>query len=263
LSPYDFNPLGFDPLRRLLSEQIDFEKLRKTPQIGLLISATNVATGRARLFRREELTVDAVLASACLPTLHHAVEVDGEAYWDGGFSANPDLTTLVRESPIGDTVIVQINPLVRRELPTGAREISGHANRLTFNAPLLRDVEVIETVRELTRKSWRKPKSSMSALARHRFHLIDAGRYTSALSDDSKLKPDLGLLTYLHGAGRTETHKWLLAHRAQIGRRSSVDLKAHFLGAVPNRSRGVPVQSLSKTAALDVEAASVAKASGG
>ena len=106
-----------------------------------------MATGASRLFRRRELTVEAVLASACLPTLHHAVEIDGVAYWDGGFSANPDVETLAVESPIEDTLIVQINPMVRHGPPTGVREIALHANRLTFNAPLMRDVELIETVR--------------------------------------------------------------------------------------------------------------------
>ena len=110
LSPYDFNPLGFDPLRRLLTDAIDFEKLRTDSTLELLIAATEVASGRSRLFRRRELTVEAVLASACLPTLHRAVEIDGVAYWDGGFSANPDVKTLAMESPVEDTLIVQINP---------------------------------------------------------------------------------------------------------------------------------------------------------
>ena len=149
-SPYEFNPLGFDPLRRLLTSLIDFESVQKGP-IELLIAATEVATGRARLFRRAGLTVDAILASACLPTMHHAVVIDGVAYWDGGFSANPDLVTLAMESPVADTLIVQLNPLVRQGHPTGAREITGQVNRLTFNAPLLRDVEIIETVRETMR----------------------------------------------------------------------------------------------------------------
>src|SRR3990170_2863007 len=115
-SPYEFNPLGFDPLRRLLSESIDFEKLRKNSPIELLIAATEVATGRSRIFRRRELTVEAVLASSCLPTLHHAVEIDGVSYWDGGFSANPDIKTLAMESPVEDTLIVQLNSLIRQGL---------------------------------------------------------------------------------------------------------------------------------------------------
>jgi len=229
-SPYDLNPLGFDPLRRLLLDTIDFEMVRASP-IELLIAATEVATGRARLFRRAGLTVDAVLASACLPTLHHAVEIDGVAYWDGGFSANPDLVTLALESPVGDTLIVQINPLVKHGLPTGVREIAGGVNRLTFNAPLLRDVEIIETVRETMRGAFGWRKGPLAPLAKHRFHLIEAGRYTSVLSPESKAKPDWDLIMHLNGAGRTEAERWLATHRAAVGKRSSVDLKARYLSA--------------------------------
>lgn len=233
MSPYEFNPAGYDPLRRLLSEAIDFPLIRERAPLEMLIAATEVATGRTRLFRRHEMTVEAILASACLPTLHHAVGIDGIAYWDGGFSANPDLVTLARESPVADTLLVQLNPNFKAELPTGSREIAAHVNRLTFNAPLRRDVELIEAVRAEARRGdarrpwWRRKRPS--ELVRHRFHIIEAGRYTSGLSPDSKLKPDWGLFTYLHGAGRTETHKWLDRHRADIGKRDTADLAARFL----------------------------------
>ena len=146
-SPYDFNPLGFDPFRKLLEAHVDFAKLRASRGPELLIAATDVATGRPRLFRRKEISVEAVQASACLPTLHHAVTIDGQAYWDGGFSANPDLLTLARESPVADTLIVKLNPVEMRGVPTTAREIAARVNSITFNQPMLRDVEVIETVR--------------------------------------------------------------------------------------------------------------------
>lgn len=234
-SPYEFNPLGFDPLRRLLSESINFEKLRNDSPIELLIAATEVATGRARIFRRSEITVEAVLASACLPSLHHAVEIDGVAYWDGGFSANPDIKTLAMESPIEDTLIVQLSSLVRPSVPTGVRDISLHVNRLAFNAPLIREVELIETVRECWHGRIGGPRGRYAKLATHRFHLIEAGRYTGALSPDSTMKPDWSLLSYLFSAGRDEADKWLSRHRASIGRRSTVDLKERFL--TPERTR--------------------------
>lgn len=229
MSPYDFNPLGFDPLRRLLAEVIDFKQLQEAQGPELLIAATEIATGHARLFRRRELTLDAVLASCCLPTVHHAVIIEGRAYWDGGFSANPDLVTLAGDSPADDTLIVLVNPFVQMALPTGAREISGHANRLTFNAPLLRDVEMIETAREAFRGRWWKGKGRLQHLAAHRFHLIEAEKYTSALSHDSKMKPDKALLTSLHAAGRTEAGRWLDLHRKDAGRRATVDLAQKFL----------------------------------
>jgi NTE family protein len=251
-SPYDFNPLGFDPLRRLLSDAIDFERLRASSPIDLLIAATEVATGRARIFRRDEITVEAVLASACLPSLHHAVEIDGVAYWDGGFSANPDIRTLAMESPIEDTLIVQINPLVRHGLPTGVREISLHANRLAFNAPLMRDVELIETVRECSQRWLGGARGRYGKLATHRFHLIEAGRYTSALSPDSTMKPDWSLLSYLFNAGRDETEKWLGRHRASVGHRSSVDLKERFLSHDRPKSEPKAPSKRREPAAADI-----------
>jgi NTE family protein len=227
-SPYEFNPLGFDPLRKLLTTHIDFERLRAYAGVDLLIAATDVATGRARLFRRREMTVEAVLASACLPTIHHAVMIDGRAYWDGGFSANPDLVTLAAESSVADTVIVQIAPATKTGVPRGAREIAFDVNRITFNQPLLRDIELIEAAREARgRRGWKK--SRMARLAHHRFHLIDAGRYTASLSPETKLRPDQELLSYLHNAGRSETHKWLARNMMEVGKRATVDLKAKFL----------------------------------
>ena len=242
-SPYDFNPLGFDPLRKLLEAHVDFSTLRTSSGPELLIAATDVATGRARLFRRREITVEAVLASACLPTLHHAVSLDGRAYWDGGFSANPDLLTLARESPTGDTLIVKLTALDRDGLPTSAREIAARVNQLTFGQPILRDVEVIATVRRLHGR-WGWTSSPADArLARHRFHLIEAGRFTAALAPESKGKPDIELLTYLLGAARSETEKWLARHRTSIGAKETVDLARHFLtprtGAADAASSGV------------------------
>ncbi len=228
-SPYDLNPLGFDPLRQLLIKHIDFEKLRASPSIELLIAATAVTTGAPRLFRRHEITVDTVLASACLPSMHHAVEIDGVAYWDGGFSANPDIVNLVLESPVQDTLIVQLNPLTRAGLPTTMPDITEHAYRLTFNAPLLRDVHVIETAREAVCGAWPKRKGRLRHLARHRFHLIEAGAYTALLGSDSKIKPDANIFSYLHSAGRSEAGQWLEQHKADIGRRETVDLTAKYL----------------------------------
>jgi NTE family protein len=228
-SPYEFNPLGFDPLRKLLLDHIDFAELRATSGPELLIAATTLSTGRPRLFRRSEITVEAVLASACLPMLHHAVVIDGQAYWDGGFSANPDLVTLGRESPVADTLIVKLSGIDANGVPTSAREIAGRVNQITFMQPMLRDVEVIEAVRRHYSRWLRNNSPADARLARHRFHLIEAGRFTSALAPESKGKPDIELLTYLFDAGRSETEKWLARHRDSVGRRATVDLAAHFL----------------------------------
>jgi NTE family protein len=238
LSPYDFNPLGFDPLRQLLTTHIDFDKLRSSSPVELLIAATDVETGRARLFRRHELTVEAVLASACLPTLHHAVLIDGRAYWDGGFSANPDLVTLAAESPVEDTLIVELNEVVSNRAPTSAREIEGRVNTITFNQPLLRDVELIVEAQDAPLNWFGGRNGRLWRLKRHRFHLIETRRYTVGLRVESKMTPDKGLLTYLHGAGRMEAHKWLERCRKSIGRGPTVDLRERFLS--PRRDTPLP-----------------------
>jgi NTE family protein len=229
LSPYDFNPLGFDPLRRLLEAHIDFELIRKSSPVELLIAATDISNGRAHLFRRPEITIESVLASACLPTLHHAVVIEDRAFWDGGFSANPDLLTLVRESPVEDTLIVLLNPLKQPDTPRGASEIADRVNSITFNQPLLRDVEVIVSAKEVKSGWLQRPSGPIERLKQHRFHLIEAGKYTASLSAETKIKPDKGLLKYLHGAGRLEAQKWLERHRASIGREQTVDLRQRFL----------------------------------
>lgn len=230
-SPYEFNPLGFDPLRKLLSSQIDFARLRAFAGVDLLIAATDVATGRKRLFRRADLTVEAVLASTCLPTLHHAVEIDGRAYWDGGFSANPELLTLAAESPVGDTLLVMLNPREAAARPRSAREIALEVNRVTFSQPLLRDIaELAAAIAEPRRRLLRPRGSRIQRLATHRWHLIEAGRHTEALPPDSKLRPDREILRGLHAAGMDEARRWLGRARSSVGRRSSVDLVRHFLG---------------------------------
>jgi NTE family protein len=241
-SPYDFNPLNFDPFRKLLEAHVDFALLRTTPGPELLVAATDVATGRPRLFRRREMTVQCVLASACLPSIHHAVSIDGHAYWDGGFSANPDLLTLGREGPVGDTLIVKLNPIEKPGVPMSAREITARINQITFNQPMLRDIEVIETVRACSRWS-RLMQAREARLARHRFHLIDAGRFTGALAPESKAKPELELLTYLHGAGRSETEKWLARCGRSIGRESTVDFTALLAGRGEATSSAPPGSS--------------------
>jgi len=229
LSPYEFNPMNFDPLRKLLAQRIDFEAIRKTRPCELLISATDVATGRARIFRTHEVSVDVVLASACLPMLHHAVVIEGRAYWDGGFSANPDLITLASSSPADDTLIVQLNPTRVETAPRTLREISDRAETITFNQAFIRDIEEIVRARE-TAGQWQRRGGNVTArLKRHRFHVIEAGRHTANLHSDTKIKADAENVTYLIEAGRGEAHKWFEREGANIGRVSSVDLRSRYL----------------------------------
>lgn len=238
LSPYDFNPLDFNPLRRLLLQHIDFDRIRAEPGPELLIAATEVSTGRRHLFRRRDLTVEMVLASACLPTLHQAIEIDGRAYWDGGFSANPDLLTLAGDSPVQDTLIIQLNPLERASVPKSAREIADQVNTITFNQPLLRDVELIVSAQDQSSGWMRGSATRERRLARARFHLIEAGRFTVNLSAETKMKPERGLFDYLFSSGRLEAGRWLERHRGDIGRRSTVDLAGKYLNRAPAQGGG-------------------------
>jgi NTE family protein len=223
-SPYEFNPLGFDPLRSLLNEQIDFGRIRDAAPFELLISATEVATGRARLFRRHEITVDAVLASACLPTIHHALVIDGVAYWDGGFSANPDLVTLAGEGHADDTLIVLLNAVETAAMPIRPREIAAQVNALTFNMPLVRDAGQIAQIQQMSALGlWRAPLSWRN-IRRHRFHAISAEAHTRELPASTKVEPDAETFALLKEAGRQEAQAWLSRHSDDIGRRSSIDL---------------------------------------
>jgi NTE family protein len=223
-SPYEFNPLGFDPLRTLLEAHIDFERIRKASPFELLISATAVKTGRARLFRRHEMSVEAVLASACLPTLHHAMVIDGIAYWDGGFSANPDLVTLAGGGYAGDTLIVLLNALDAAEVPKRPSEIANQVNAITFNLPLARDADVIARVKAMSRLGlWRAPPDTRN-IWRHRFHLVSAQAHTQSLPPATKAEPDAGTFAVLKDAGRQEAAAWLAAHAQGVGKRSSADL---------------------------------------
>jgi NTE family protein len=250
LSPYGFNPLNIDPLRQLLNETIDFERIRSSNGPELIIAATDVGTGLARIFRRSELSVDAVLASACLPHVHHAVEIDGRAYWDGGFSANPDLITLASESPSRDTLLVQLNPLDIGAVPRSARDISGHVNTVTFNQPLLRDIAVLALAQdERSGGSLLRRRGRLERLARHRLHVIDAGPHTVGLGAQSKALPERSVLTFLFTVGRKEASRWLARHKGDIGRRQTVDLRARYLtgSTLPLSSRQTASEDVDET----------------
>jgi NTE family protein len=215
VSPYTFNPLDINPLRSILAAQIDFERLEASPPAGLIISATDVATGKARLFEEHEISVDVVLASAALPTLHRSVEIGGRHYWDGGFSANPDLVTLAARSACPNTLLVLLNPARVEAVPRQVVEIANRVSSITFHQPLLRDLREIE-VRRQSAKGWRGwlAPASERRLARHRFHALSADVYTADLAPESRLQPHWELLSHLKSAGRNEAGRWLEAPSA-------------------------------------------------
>jgi len=219
-SPYDLNPLGNHPLRPILAEMVDFEALVDSP-IRLFITATNVRTGAGRVFRNAQITPDVLLASGCLPTMFQAVEIDGEFYWDGGYSGNPTITPLVRECRSQDTILVQINPIVREEVPRSARDIMNRLNEVSFNAPLLKEMRMIALLHKVA-----DPGRGEGALwAGMRLHRIATDRVTE-LDSSSKLITEWRFLCGLRDEGRRTAGLFLEAHAADLGKRSTVDLDA-------------------------------------
>jgi NTE family protein len=220
LSPYDLNPLGLNPLRTILVESIDFDRLANAP-IKLFITATNVRTGRGRIFRNAEITADVLLASACLPTMFQAIEIDGEPYWDGGYSGNPTLTPLVRESDAHDTILVQINPRERLEPPRTANEILNRLNEVSFNSPLMKELRMIALLRQVA-----DPGHGEGARwAGMRTHRI----MSDALADfgaSSKLNAEWEFVSLLKEEGRKSAEAFLAAHGEDIGKHSTADLDA-------------------------------------
>ncbi len=226
LSPYQFNPLGTNPLRDVLREQIDFEALARGSPIELYIAATHANTGQLRLFATHELTLDAALASACLPTLHHAVVIDGEPYWDGGYSANPALFPLAR-CGVRDLVMVSLAPLRHARTPVSAGEIQARALEFTFNATFLREVRMLaEACAEARRSVWPFIGRLERRLRRLNLHLIDAHTELGDLPGETRLIAHLPFLENLRDLGRARAERWLAAHAGDLGQRSSLDLAA-------------------------------------
>jgi NTE family protein len=217
-SPYDLNPLGFNPLEAILNESIDFGRLATSP-IKLFITATNVRTGRGRIFRNPEVTPEVLIASACLPTLFQAVEIDGESYWDGGFAGNPTITPLVRESSSQDTILVQINPRERARTPRTANEILNRLNEISFNATLMKELRMIALLRQVA-----DPGTGEGARwAGMRTHRI----MTDMLADlgySSKLNAEAAFLHTLREEGRRAAGAFLDAHAGDLGHRSTADV---------------------------------------
>ena len=217
-SPYDLNPGGFNPLQQILRDCIDFERLASAP-IKLFVTATNVRTGQGRVFRNQEITPDVLLASACLPRLFQAVEIDDESYWDGGYSGNPTITPLVRECRSHDTILVQINPVERPGVPKTAREIVNRLNEVSFNAVLLKELRMIALLRQIADPG----DTEGAAWASMRIHRV-ASDVMVDLGYSSKLNAEWDFLCMLRDAGRSAADSFLAAHGADLGRRSSYDL---------------------------------------
>ncbi len=232
-SPYQLNPLNLNPLREILCETVDFERVRGCHKTGLFIAATHVASGRLRIFRQAELTVDMVLASACLPLLFQAVEIGGEAYWDGGYAGNPSLLPLITESPADDLLLVQINPTLREGTPTAAQDILERINEVTFNATLLKELRGIALLKQFVDAEGRPGRHerapTVERVQRLRVHRLDADAALARLGAGTKTNTNWAFLQELHRIGHAAADRWLHEHGEDLGRRSSLDL----LGELP------------------------------
>lgn len=223
-SPAQINPLGIDPLRNLLELQVDFDRVNRCEDITVHVTATHVATGQARIFSRGALTPDAVLASACLPQVSPTVMIDGEAYWDGGFSANPALTPLVVSKASPDIVIVQINPTVRRQIPQTARDIINRINEISFNTSLIKELRAIALMQQVIAARG----LDLGALGQTHLHLIHADAEVQDLQSSSRMNAEWAFLRTLFERGRGWAARWLDESFDKIGYESSFDLSALF-----------------------------------
>jgi NTE family protein len=225
VSPYVANPANYNPLAEVLDDVIDFDWLREHCTIRLFVCATNVKTGKIRVFGSGEVSAKAVMASACLPFLFQAVEIGGEHFWDGGFMGNPPLFPLIYQTNCEDVLIVQINPICVDEVPVSAQAIVDRMNELSFNSSLMREMRAIAFVKKLLAEQ-RVPHGRYKDL---KIHTIDAESEMRRLGYSSKLNAGEDFLGWLFELGRGRAEAFLGAHHDKIGVESSTDIVERFL----------------------------------
>lgn len=235
-SPYELNPLDLNPLRELLLETVDFKRVNHCQTMQVHVTATNVRTGRGRTFTQPELSVDSVMASACLPFMFKAVEIDGEAYWDGGYIGNPALYPLVEDPDTRDLVVVQINPLHRRDVPRTAREIINRVNEITFNASLIKELRSIALLHRIIESEGLESERYRDIYV----HLIHAHEEVESLEASSKLNAEWAYLCYLRERGRNWADRFLDRHFDDLGKRSSFDMTSLFSDSFSPPGSGDP-----------------------
>jgi NTE family protein len=225
-SPYQYNPFNLNPLRTLLADFIDWKLINAGGAVPVFITATSVRTGRPRVFHCEEVNVDAILASACIPFYFQTVEVEGEPYWDGGYMGNPSIWPLIYYTELKDILLVQINPLTRDEIPMQANEIINRLNEISFNSSLIAEMRAIEFVRRLIDENRLDEKK----YKRINMHMIPAPALEYHLNASSKLNTDMAFLEFLRDRGRAAADAWIKQHKEAVGVASSIDIRETFLG---------------------------------
>ncbi|HXL66680.1 MAG TPA: patatin-like phospholipase family protein [Xanthobacteraceae bacterium] len=221
-SPYLFNPLNLNPLRTVLEEVVDFERLRREPAVKLFLCATNVRTGKVKIFKTDELSPNHVLASSCLPLLMHTVEIDGEAYWDGGFSGNPAIFPLVYECNSRDVVMVHLTPAERPEVPFTSHDIMNRMQEIGFNAALIREMRAVAFINK------RLGEGKMAEGKEMLIHVIEAEDVIREFPGSSRLNNSWDFLSHLYEVGRKRADTWLTDNFARLGEASTVDLEEKY-----------------------------------
>jgi len=228
LSPYDFNPLNINPLKEMIERFVDFDAIRACTNPQLFVSATNVHTGRLRVFSRDQITADVVMASACLPLLFRAVEIDGVPYWDGGYMGNPALFPFFRATATEDVLIVQINPIARRVTPTSTPDIMNRINEITFNSSLLGELRAIDFVGRLIDDKRVPHGTKDGEYRRIKVHRIALDGSTKMVNGTTKMSNDFEFFQMLFRNGRRAARRFLDAHFDDIGHRSTIDMRAEL-----------------------------------
>jgi NTE family protein len=221
-SPYLSNPFNYSPLKTVLEETVDFERLRRSPSVKLFICATDVRTGKVKVFNANEISVNHVLASTCLPLLMHAVEIDGDVYWDGGFAGNPAIFPLVYECQTRDVVMVHLTPAERPEIPFTSHAIMDRMQEIGFNAALIREMRAVVFINK------RIEEGTMTEGKRMLIHVIEAEDVIREFPGSSRLNNDWDFLCQLHDVGRQRTDQWLATNFDQLGKQSTVDLEEKY-----------------------------------
>lgn len=225
LSPYQFNLFDINPLRDILDDLVDFQVLRQHGTVKLFINATNVRTGKIKIFFLDEICRDMILASACLPSVFKAVEINGEHYWDGGYSGNPAIYPIFYKCHSTDTIIVQINPLNIEEVPTTAPDIMNRINEISFNSTLMREMRSIAFVSRLISEGSSDERNNFKNM---HLHMIEAESIMNSLGRITKYNPDLDFLLHLKEIGRQAAEDWITKNYDKIGVESSIDIEAMF-----------------------------------
>jgi len=225
MSPYQMNPLDLSPLKTFVERQVDFEQLVRLRDIKVFVVATRVSTGKAEVFSGKRLTADAVMASACLPMMFQAVEIEGEHYWDGGYSGNPALHPLIYKCESRDILLVQINPIKRDALPTNAIDIMDRLNEITFNSALIAEMRAIDFVKRLLAEGKLDPDHYKDVL----MHRIDGGEVLEQMGATTKVSTEANLIRSLHDLGQSHARRWLAEHRKDLGVCSSLNIARDYL----------------------------------